>query len=95
MVTAMPCEVLRQRPEPGMLMEMQQPTVVLTQPSTVRGKLTEPRGGHPDHKIIPTGHCRPQSFVEHPVGIGGQREAVSRIVVSGKGMLMNMRRLHE
>jgi hypothetical protein len=95
MVAAVPFQVLCQRPEPGMFMEMQRPTVVLTQPSAMPGKLAEPRGGHPDHKIIPTGHCRPQSFVEHPVRIGSQCEAVLRIVVSGQGMLMNVCRLHE
>lgn len=47
-----------------------------------------------NQEIVAIRDHRPETGLEHPVGIGRERGAVTRIVVAGLGMLMDVRGLY-
>ena len=43
-----------------------------------------------DQQVIALGNRRPESRIEHPVGVGGEREAIARIIVAADGVLVDV-----
>jgi hypothetical protein len=85
-----PSEVFGIRPESGVFMEVERLAVAGSEALAVgRGFGEEPRGDV-DQEVVALGDGGPQPGVEHPVGVGGEGEAVAGIVVAAHGVLVDV-----
>ncbi len=48
-----------------------------------------------DEEVVSFWYGGPEALVEHPVGVGGEGEAVSGVVVAAEGVLVDVAGLHD
>ena len=78
-----------------MIMEMQRLAIESGERVAMRRAFREASDGDFDQEVIALGDCRPQAGVEHPVGVGGQGEAVAGGVVAGVGVLVDVEKTQD
>src|SRR5262249_5725840 len=88
----MPGQVDRVGPKLGVARQANPRPVVLPQPLLVRAVFGKPVARDQD-LVIRTD--RPQPFVEEPMAVLAQGQAVAQVVVPRIGELMNVRRIHD
>ena len=86
----MPQQVRCTRAQVGVLMEMKGLPVELGKQTFVGRRFREAAIGDFDDKIITIGDGGPQAFIEHPVGVWREGEAIAGIVIATLGMLMDV-----
>ena len=63
--------------------------------SAAGGAVGEFSEGDFDEEVVAFRHGGPEALVEHPVGIGGEGEAVAEIVIAALSVLVNVGGLHD
>lgn len=86
----MPRQIFRGRLQAGKFVELEWLLVKLRKHAPVRRRLGEASDGDVNTQFIALRNHRPQSGVEHPVGVGGEGETVAGIVVAAFGVLMDV-----
>jgi len=91
----MPLEVADMRTESGVFVKVEGPVRKGCEHGPVRRKFCEPIYCDLDKILIPLGDCRPESLIEHPVGVRGERESVAGVVIPGDRVLVDVSGLHD
>ena len=95
MPLAMPIKMNRIGAEFALEVEVQGLALALGEGSAAGGAVGEFSEGDFDEEVVAFGQGGPEALVEHPVGIRGEGEAVSGVVVAAEGVLVDVAGLHE
>lgn len=95
MPLAMPIKMNRIGAEFALGVEMQGLALAFGEGSAAGGGVGEFSDGDFDEEVVATWQGGPEALVEHPVGIRGEGEAVSGVVVAAEGVLVDVAGLHE